>query len=827
MTRRLGKLSERLAALTSSAVIVLATVSGGCGDRKPDRHVPQDVAEKGDVVETDSPRQAALNPARIAQLEDSLRAIEDGLRESPRDRWDPDFVVQQVGTDPQRLFEWVRDNTYWIPYRGVLRGPVGVLNDRLGNSLDRAVLLATLLQKAGHTVRLAHRELVPKEGFELAYQAAIGSPISPESISEEPPDLIDAEVLTERVEVVDALMSDLDARVADQTRRLLDAIDTNVAADEWVRRFDAAVVALSDHWWVQRQDGDSWVDLDMLPVERAGPVGSAPETFSLAEIAPRYHELVVRVIAEQWSGGTVTERQVMEHTWRPAETVGQPIVLQFWPSDWRTDDVLAASNREVGLRVMALDQQQWAVALSIGDTIAAHAQLTSSGEVVGAQKGGAMGAIAGSFGQSQPQSAGESNQTLTAVWLEYEIRSPATPPRRIRRQVFDLLGPAARVAGAKTFKPTDSLRLTRSLALMMRTEILPVNCAFATEYIADLAARSLVANRDVFLAAAGGGIAPGTSQTDQLLKDAAPPFSPLYTLAVTRLEWSRHAEQIFIDRLNILARHRFLASAHDDLVVREATDIVANEVGIDLAAHDAFAIRIAQGVFDTNAERLLQVAGRPLGNTAAAFEASTDWVTLRGRDGLERLKISEDARQRISADLAGGYSVVASTRPVAIGTEPFVGWWRIDGDTGDTLGIGETGWGQDMAERGVQYRFFSEMAKQFVLDSLLCQAMPIVTRNAAPMVAEFFGTASPAAPPAQKASQESYKEVQATASECMISAIVTGAAFATLPLLLRTLKYALRGIGRALPHSFPRLPKWGPKPSGLPKPPRPRLPCIR
>jgi len=109
----------------------------------------------------------APSPNRVASFDNALRAIEDGERKAPRDLWDPEYVVNQLGPDPQALFEWVRDNTHWIPYRGVLRGPVGVLMDRQGNSLDRALLLATLLEKAGHTVRLARKELSRNEAASI------------------------------------------------------------------------------------------------------------------------------------------------------------------------------------------------------------------------------------------------------------------------------------------------------------------------------------------------------------------------------------------------------------------------------------------------------------------------------------------------------------------------------------------------------------------------------------------------------------------------------------------------------------------------------------
>ncbi len=39
--------------------------------------------------------------------------------------------------DPEKLFEFVRDRTYWVPYQGALRGARGVLSDRLGSSLAK------------------------------------------------------------------------------------------------------------------------------------------------------------------------------------------------------------------------------------------------------------------------------------------------------------------------------------------------------------------------------------------------------------------------------------------------------------------------------------------------------------------------------------------------------------------------------------------------------------------------------------------------------------------------------------------------------------------
>ena len=93
------------------------------------------------------------------QLDDVFRELEEALRSVPRDSFETDAVLDTAGHDPDALFTWVRDRTVLVPYRGLLRGPKGVLLSRRGNSLDRALLLYVLLRGAHHDVRLARGEL--------------------------------------------------------------------------------------------------------------------------------------------------------------------------------------------------------------------------------------------------------------------------------------------------------------------------------------------------------------------------------------------------------------------------------------------------------------------------------------------------------------------------------------------------------------------------------------------------------------------------------------------------------------------------------------------
>src|SRR5687767_11039109 len=216
---------------------------------------------------------------RTALLEQSLRAVEDGLRHAPRDRWDVAYVVAAVGRDADSLRRWVHENTAWIPYRGTLRGPVGVLMDRQGNSLDRAMLLAALLTEAGHETRLARTELEAEraEGLlpdlvarraNLALDEVVthGSGVATvrESAAEYQLDVADIERVVDGYETGTArLLSDLERRVPDQATRLISSIAAPDAHAEWLTRRDSALATLRDYWWVQTRSGESWLDLEL------------------------------------------------------------------------------------------------------------------------------------------------------------------------------------------------------------------------------------------------------------------------------------------------------------------------------------------------------------------------------------------------------------------------------------------------------------------------------------------------------------------------------------------------------------------------------------
>jgi hypothetical protein len=729
---------------------------------------------------------AAGVDARLAQLNNSLRAIEDGERESSRDRWDPDYVVQMVGRDPQRLFEWVRDETAWIPYRGVLRGAVGVLMDRQGNSLDRALLLATLLQRAGHSVRLAHGVLARDQAVALLPKlVAIAAPsafsskrrsraaVRSGALTDVALDLertaaaydLDARAvdatLVAQARSLEALRTDLNSRVAAQTRRLLDTVATVRPRGDWPARIDAAVDALRDHWWVQWRDTGEWRSVDLLAADDSTrPETPHVQTMDITDIAPDLRQTIdIRVIAERWSGGSLHENRIVDETLSAAEVSGERVVLQFWPGAWPTQ-IQQDPDGPYGVKASALEQDEWQAVLTAGSRAAVRGVISDrAGEPAAANPFAGLARAAAA--RELPGSS--RTHALTAVWIEYELRIPGEAPTLVRRRVFDLLGPAARAEGRGPALPfTASQRLTRSLALMMRTEILPVACRLAPEFVAHVAAQSMLADRDVFATLAAPHSDRGTRASAEVMSRAIAPMAPLLTLALTRWGTDASPSHVFIDRPNILTRHVSLGMSGQSLALVSAFDIVANGVGVDLVAPDAFAARVTQGVLDTNAEAMVG-PDRGAGNVADAFMVPGEWQTIIDR----------------------GYLAVSPVTPGRTGDVAFTGWWQIEPDTGVTLGIGANGWGAG-PEDSLLLRTAVEAAKGFTFEYGLCQFTPQAVNFFKIVNDRYFGQWHPSW--AGVAHSEDPTKVAADNNRtCLLLAIASGLA-ATVPLLVLTIK---------------------------------------
>lgn len=154
ITRRLRQRFARILMSTIVGVALMGMVlppgalmaAGCCGTRAEAAGKERKPVTKQDVARFKT------------EWEHLAAAAERSLDELDRTRFDLVALHRALGDDPETIFRWVRENTRWVPYRGALKGPVGVLLARQGNTLDRALLLARLLELAGHSVQIANGE---------------------------------------------------------------------------------------------------------------------------------------------------------------------------------------------------------------------------------------------------------------------------------------------------------------------------------------------------------------------------------------------------------------------------------------------------------------------------------------------------------------------------------------------------------------------------------------------------------------------------------------------------------------------------------------------
>jgi len=693
---------------------------------------------------------AKKDPSLAGKIIDATAAAHASVS---RDAWDPAAVVTIVGKDRAALFKWVRDNTALVPYRGSLRGPVGVMMDRVGNSLDRALLLADVLGKTGLEVRLANAQLPPDL---VAKLVASGKTRTRPALSTAHID--DAALITTLAKITGGDAAALNA-AADKQQAAFDAIiartKTRVAAQT---KALAALVpasgapastddAYTDHWWVQVHDGEAWSDLDpSLPTAAPGEAlaSTATDTLDPKDLADdRRHTIAIRVIGEIWHGDTREETVLTEHAFAPSRFFGQRIMVTNAPLDLPEEKDFAAAPDLLAFAQKALiAQSEVAPLIIVGTTPVAHFSVNDRGELLDltsgdantmrlgravqhATKDGVGGATglfdqlpdestAGSGSGSAPAAPAAAPPAFTAEWLEIEIRTPGSAPKVVRRTVFDTLGPVADRNAARPRPLSDADRLDRMYALTSETELLPMFAQIPSAFVADRTVQALVAARDILVAATTQKKLDDTQKKKLATLASAP--SSIYGLALTRFA----DPSIYLDEVDVLAVRRRIVARDKSFALRSESDILSNAVAVWPSNPDPRMARIAQGVRDTDLEFLAApcIGKAPClraPSTAELFAAnSKDW------------RVNATPAGFAAADQSAGYAIVAST------SSPQT-WWRINPTTGETLGMTPMG-GSVVTETAITEALIKEKATENAIASLInfvyCLGMHTSTMSA-------------------------------------------------------------------------------------------------
>ena len=679
--------------------------------------------------------QEELNRA-ADKLDRYFQALEEAVKQIPRDIFDPQAVVDKVGKDPETLFNWVRDNTFLVPYQGVLRSPVGVLVDKMGNSLDRALLLHELLRLAGNEVQLAHGTLSTKQAAEILRKSRPLSQRKSQSLQkindQEMQSVIEGYVADQGIDTkelgrfISKLMEEQRAfsdkisdRVDEQTSAISKAIGEYQKSAK-TESMNPKSEALQDHWWVKMMRDKIWLDLDpTLPGSEVGQfLTGSDKTYKTDELPEDlFHIVRLRVIIEQAAEGKLEEKTVFDYSLKPSALFGQRIILHQVPLNWPKEaDLFDNPDPSKSLKLNIINEKEWLPVLSVGTSQITQSSFTDSGEIhKDAKKSSGPGGVGGITGGLFRALGGEEDQKevalesyLTAEWIEYEICSTGKSAQKMRRPIFDLLGPSARKSmKVSKIEIPDEMKLGRGLAIMRETEILIQVADLSFDIIGYLTAKNMLANREILPRLFREGSSLKKEDLMNELQKITPIPGPEYFLAVLRHSLSRFRDRIYLDHPNIIAFVRGIhENAKGEIRTYSGFDIVLNEISIDLEPDaKAFLMSLYQGILDTNLEgMMMEDLGGQLKNTANIFAESRaqgiEWLTIadRGDAALEKLELPRDPRARIEEDLANGYIVIAPQKEFSSQEKTYVGWWRINPRTGNILGIGENGEGQALSE---------------------------------------------------------------------------------------------------------------------------------
>jgi hypothetical protein len=575
----------------------------------------------------------------VEQMADKMdklfQLLETTDRELPRDTFDLQGVVDEVGREPAKLFRWVRDETYLVPYRGELRGPMGVLMDRLGNSLDRALLLSALLRLTGQTVRLSHDTLSETEAKNVMLKARVPRKLS---LATHQPTSQEINKLAEKYATqvhldqagVRKSLEESVSQSAEAARKIESFVqrsgqqpgsNANVVGDATTRNAPLNQwEAHRDHWWVEMQEAGSWLDLDpTLPDAEVGKaLGTGKEPVELDKLeASLHHSIQVRVLIERWEDGRLRQIPVLSETLQPSELIGTTITLRHAPVKWPKDlNLFAENDPSQRLRAVAQEQHEWIPMLIVGDKRVAHSSFTDSGDINETPGTNPVAGAFNTFGSILSGATGENKKKfLTAEWTEYTFRSPGRPDRVIRREIFDLIGSSARSAGTLTEPQfSDSKKLDRSLALLGETEILPTVCSLSPWFVRHLSNRRMLDNREAILNLIRKSDFSKPQTVNDQLRQLKPTSGVLYVLTLVRQVLHGSKDSGYIDSPNVLTYFtRIEQNTNGELAVRHSLNITSNEVAFKTKANAGpFSARLRQHASQIGSQKLV-VSGRTMG----------------------------------------------------------------------------------------------------------------------------------------------------------------------------------------------------------------------
>ncbi|MBI1953887.1 MAG: hypothetical protein HYS41_07175 [Candidatus Omnitrophica bacterium] len=609
--------------------------------------------------------------------------------------------AQALGSDPQRIFRFVSDQIRYESYAGVLRGSEGTLLAQAGNSFDKSLLLAALLKEAGVEFRFVRGILEPG-----AMDRTIASMLTPQplesSLPGESPGTDFSKLTHEQQEFLEegydryaAMLERIQERTDENFKWLADLLEANgiSAPQEIPDQVRPLRKELEEHLWLEAKLGEEWVAMD--PSVPAAPIGQAfgkPQDYPAEIPKDLLHWINLSIWIRSGAAAGQQDKHIVSHDVPAFFLFGKSVTIANTP-----EAGLAGLGSMMGGMLEGKTGTTFYPAIQIGTQTYEGEAVTwapprpASTASKPKRGGGLFGGLDVLDEAVRPEEAAKDNakQSLPITeWVEATLRSPGGGVEKLKWNLFHWDAssggnpdPTAAswelsVISGKVLYPVLGRLLRRALfsaspdSAWRMSSYLNYNHAFLRDEMLDYVYEPSDAIRYVdspHLAVTE--IALQENQALSLKMNLVRPARRVLLPADAPPErWQRlFFEQLFMGVLD----------AQIERAVVEET--VSQEEGA-LAWVDS-----VPSLFEKAKEQ-----GIPL------------WVlTQASSDKVKQLSTSEAVKTRLREQLAAGNALVIPSRPVAIGSQSRLGWWRVVLATGQTQDETPEGQHQASTEKAV------------------------------------------------------------------------------------------------------------------------------
>lgn len=683
--------------------------------------------ESSSLIAVAAATQEETYVAAIQKLDALLVDLEPARGTLDRSQFDVDALVLEHNYDAVALINFVKSDIAFQQYPGLMRGAIGTLVSRSGNALDQAMLLASIFELIGYEFHVAHGELSPKQANGLLAQMRSGGPdySAPADIDAYNAIIsrvagnhnIDKETAA-RMMISPAAPTEYDAgglKLAAQTKALIlkTLADEGMAIDSGGAHERLQSEAL-DYYWLRYRatPADDWADVHPAYTDNGPGAVIVRDTLEKGVPAGLKHRVSLQVFAEVVDGKTRDVVAVTE-PWEEDvyRLIGQPLSVGIAPFDAGNardiieldpDKLGEIKGFKVGINGVEADGKH---SFDLYGRVPFVPEGGDGGaEELGQSIGGAFGGLSGG---KKKHKAAQPKTRLSALWVDYQLTSPAGTINQ-RRMLIDLMGAPAREAGAVKIATDLSSGQIAARLISQRVSMLNVG-PLAPAFVADGIIGRIYDTREVYAA---------------MLEEIANPLvDPLYredlnwggtnplphfTLFATIqnnpnrssdvIDYRPTAGLIELNEYPYVERTGDGIATYIDIIANSQLSLTRNGNRLVLDADAS----VGSGVWETLAEQGIRVPGDGDFNTFVAFaEAQAQGLSLLVLDGEMRDQavswhLSDAARAQVVADLAAGNIVVVPDG--MLDGRALTGWWRIDPRTGTTLGMTSDGRGQATLE---------------------------------------------------------------------------------------------------------------------------------